>query len=66
MIRKEWETILPNVVFSVGNDKRVCFWKDIWCSKEALCASSPSLFALAANKEAIAAYVWDVSMKEEG
>ena len=28
-IRKEWETFIPDAVFSLGNGRRVCFWKDI-------------------------------------
>ena len=40
------------VVFSVGDDRRVKFWKDKWCGNIALYDSFPSLYALAASKEA--------------
>ena len=38
-IRKELDTFLSHVVFSIGNGRRICFWKDIWCIEEALCDS---------------------------
>lgn len=49
-IRKEWETLLPNAMFLVGEGRRVRFKKDRWCGEEALCPSFPSLFNLAAQK----------------
>ena len=38
--------------FLFWNGKRLRFWKDAWCGEEAFCDYFPSLFALAANKEA--------------
>ena len=38
-IRKEWETLLPNALFLIGDGRRVSFWKDLWCGEEALCRS---------------------------
>ena len=35
------------ISFVVGNGQRVSFWKDNWCGDTPLCASFPSLFALA-------------------
>ena len=52
-IRKEWDTFFPHAVFSFGNGRR-------------LCDSFPSLLALAANKEALVADLWDSSREEGG
>ena len=27
-IRMEWEIFIPNILCSLGNDRRVCIWKD--------------------------------------
>ena len=58
--------MFSNVVFSLGNGKRVCFWKDIWCGNEAFCNSFPSLFALTSNKEAFVADLWEYAREEGG
>ena len=58
-IRKEWETPSPLTMYSIENSIRVSFWKDIWCGEEALDTSFPAQFALAAQKEASVADVWD-------
>ena len=47
-----------NAVFSLGDERRINFWKDVWCGEEALCSSYPSLFNLALNKEAMVADIW--------
>ena len=54
-IRKEWPSFSQNVVFSLGDGRRIKFWKDVWCGEEALCFVYPSLFNLALNKEATVA-----------
>ena len=64
-IRKEWDIVFPHAVFSLGNGRRMHFWKDAWCGVEALCVSFPSLYALVDNKEVLVAELWD-SSKEEG
>ncbi|RVW54540.1 hypothetical protein CK203_071484 [Vitis vinifera] len=51
-INKEGSLLLNNVSFSVGDGKRVRFWKDVWCRSNSLCEAFPSLFALAVSKEA--------------
>ena len=51
-IRKEGSLMQNKVVFSVGNGRKVKFWKDKWCGSFALCNSFPSLYAFAAFKEA--------------
>ena len=38
---------------------RVRFWRDKWCRDSPLCMSFPSLFALADDKEAWVADIWD-------
>ena len=57
--------LLNNVSFSVGDGKRVRFWKDIWCGNMPLCEAFPSLFDLAGSKDAWVADYW-VPMGEEG
>ena len=37
-----------NFVFSMGDGRRVRFWKDRWCGDDTLSLSFPSLFALVA------------------
>ena len=63
-IRKDWSTFSQNVVFSLGDDRRLCFWKDTWCGEVALCNSFLTLFNMAALKDAKVADVWDISMVE--
>ena len=58
-IRKEWPSFSQNAVFSLGDGRRINFWKDIWCGEEALCFRFPSLFNLAHNKEGKIADIWD-------
>ena len=48
------------ISFSVGNGRRVRFWRDRWCGDSPLCESFPSLFALSLEKEAWVAEVWDL------
>ena len=40
-------------------ERRINFWKDVWCGGEALYARFPSLFNLALNKEARVADIWE-------
>ena len=58
-IRKEWPSFFQNMVFSLGDGRRINFWKDVWCGEEALCSIYPSLFNLALNKEATVVDTWD-------
>ena len=58
-IRKEWPSFFQNAVFSLGDGRRINFWKDGWCGEKALCSRYPSLFNLALNKEAKIADIWD-------
>nr|CAN72177.1 hypothetical protein VITISV_012537 [Vitis vinifera] len=64
-ISKEGLLLLNNVSFSVGDGKRVRFWKDNWCGNTPLCEAYPSLFDLAVSKDAKVADCWD-SMGEVG
>ena len=45
-------TLLDNDKFRIRDGNRVCFWKDLWYGKEAMCTSFPTLFSLVVNKEA--------------
>ena len=55
----EWPSFFQNEVFSLGDGRRINFWKDVWCGDEALCSSYPFLFNLALNKEATVVDIWD-------
>ena len=65
-IRKEWPLLLQNASISLGDGSRVSFWKDVWCRQEALCLACPSLFNLAAQKDATVAELWDHNRGEGG
>ena len=54
------------IVFSMGDGRRVRFWEDRWCGDDALSVSFPSLYAMAASKEAWVVEVWDSSGREGG
>ena len=43
----------------MGNESRVKFWKDRWCSEKPLCDTFPTLFALFDAKEAWVVDFWD-------
>ena len=58
-IRKEGLVFSQNVVFSLGDGRRINFWSDVWCGVEALCNRFPTLLNLATNKEAKVADIWD-------
>ena len=64
-IRKEWLTFSQNTISS-GNGRRLGFWKDSWCGETVLCNAFPTLFNLAAHKDARVADVWDSSREEGG
>ena len=58
-IRKEWELLSTDLMFLIGDGRRIIFWKDIWCDEEALNTAFPAMFDLVIQKDAIVAYVWD-------
>ena len=60
-IRKKWDTVSALSTFSLGNGRRLCFWKDAWSGEDAFSFSYPALFVMAANKEASVADVWEPS-----
>ncbi|RVX01530.1 hypothetical protein CK203_017500 [Vitis vinifera] len=57
-IKRVWDVICDNMVYSVGNGRRVRFWKDKWCEDDLLCISFPFLFAISLAKEAWVENVW--------
>ena len=65
-ISKEGLLLLNNVSFSVGDGKRVRFWKDIWCGNISLCEAFPSLYDLVVSKDAWVADCWDSTGEEGG
>ena len=52
------------MAFSIGDGRRVSFWKDVWCGEEVLCHVFPSLFNLAVQKKAMVVDMWDSGMEE--
>ena len=65
-IRKEWLTFFQNSISSLGNGRRLGFWKDPWCNETVLCNEFPTLFNLAVHKDARVVEVWDSSREEGG
>ena len=64
-IRKDWEVIVKNAKFVIGDGSRVSFWKEFWCGKVALCMAYLTFFSLAVRKEALIREVWDISNEGE-
>ena len=58
-IRKEGILMFKNVSYTVGDGRRVKFWKDIWCGNIPLCEVFPSLFVFAVSQDAWVADCWD-------
>ena len=65
-IRKGWHNLSQHVVFSLGDGRRLPFWKGIWCGEVALSNAFPNLFNMATHKEVMVADVWDFSGAEGG
>ena len=49
-IRKEGILMFNNVSFTVGDGRRVKFWKDIWCGNIPICEAFPSCLPLRSLK----------------
>ena len=65
-IRKGWHTLSQNAVFSLGDGRRLQFWKDIWCGEVILSYGFPNPFNMAAHKEVLVVDIWDFSRAEGG
>ena len=65
-IRKEWFTFSQNSISSLGNGRRLRFWKDPWCGEITLCNAFPTMFNLVVHKDARVADVWDSSREDGG
>ena len=59
-IRKDWEVVLKNAKFVIGDGSRVSFLKDAWCGEVALCMAYPTLFSLVVRKDVLIREVWDI------
>ena len=57
-IRREWEGIRGRSRFLVGNEKKVKFWKDLWCEDQMLKEAFPNLFLLAVDKDGWVSDAW--------
>ena len=62
-ISKEWLTFSQKAIPSLGNGRRLGFWKDPWYDETVLSHAFPTLFNLAAHKDARVADVWDSSVE---
>ena len=51
---------------SLGDGRRISFWKDVWCGEEVLCSSFPSMFLLAVQKDAMVSDLWNWVKEEKG
>ena len=58
--------MLKNITFSMGDGRRLRFWKDKWCGNNTLHDSFPSLFDLAVSKDAWVVDCWDSLGEKEG
>ena len=56
---KKWPQLIQNTSLSLGNGRRISFWKDVWCGEEALSLMFPNLFRFTAQKNARVADLWD-------
>ena len=54
------------MAFSLGDGRRISFWKDVWCGEEVLSLVFPSLYNLAVQKDAMVADLWECSREEGG
>ena len=64
-IRKEWPLFLQNSAFSLGDGRRIRFWKDVLCGEGALCSLFTSMFSLAVQKDTMVSNLWN-HLTEEG
>ena len=62
-IRREWEGIRDRSCIAVGNEKKVKFWKDLWCKDQTLKDVFPTLFLLVVDKEGWVSNAWRESGK---
>ena len=60
-IRKGWHTLSQNVVFSLGDGRRLQFWKYIWCGEVSLSNAFPICLTWQLIKR-----FWDFSRAEGG
>ena len=56
----------PKCSLSLGNERRISFWKNVWCGEEALRSLFPSPFILAVQKDAMVVDLWDCNREEGG
>lgn len=50
-IRRGWDTFATNTRFIVGNELKINFWHDVWCSDKAPKEVYPQVYGLARMKE---------------
>ena len=57
-IRNEWKGIKSRSCFTIGNERRVEFWKDLWCNDLPLKNVFLNLFYIASNKDGWVVKAW--------
>ena len=62
-IAKETEHLKKDCVFKLGDGRKIRFWEDTWCGRQALCDAFPSLYSTTGSKGAKAAEIW---VREDG
>ena len=65
-IMQEWLTFSQNTTSSLGNGRRLGFWKDPWCGETVLCNAFPTLFNLVVHKDVRVVDVWNSSREDGG
>ena len=60
-INAEAAKLKQDLVFELGEGKRIGFWEDVWCGEVSLCASFLTLCNIARTKGAKVAKVWESS-----
>ena len=58
-ISKEATLLKQNYSFDLGDECKVRFWEDAWCSEAPLCLSFHTLYEVAVSKGARVANLWE-------
>ena len=64
-ISKELSLLKHDYCFCLGDGRRIRFWEDVWCGKNPLSVTFPSLYLLAKSKGAMAVEIWDTTRGED-
>ncbi|KAG6713315.1 hypothetical protein I3842_05G145000 [Carya illinoinensis] len=56
-IRKGWDSFASNTQLSLGDGRRIRFWKDNWVGDTALWEAYPAIYSIARDPDAMVAYL---------